>query len=111
MQFGKPIGSFQAMQLHCADMAIDVDGTRFIAYKTAWMLGQGIPCAREAAIAKAWTSDAYRRIVSLGHAVYGALGITMDADLQFYTRRAKAAELAFGDTVFQREKIAQLIGL
>jgi alkylation response protein AidB-like acyl-CoA dehydrogenase len=111
VQFGRPIGSFQAMQQHCANMAIDVDSSRFITYKAAWMLSQGIPGTKEVAIAKAWTAAAYKRITKLSHQIHGAIGFTMDHDLQFFTRRAKAAEVNFGDLSFQREIIAREIGL
>ncbi len=111
VQFGRPIGSFQAIQHHCANMAIDVDSSRFITYRAAWMLSRGIAGTKEAAMAKAWTSSAYRRIALLSHQVHGAMGFTMHHDLQFYTRRAKAAEVSFGDASFHRERIAREIGL
>lgn len=111
VQFGRPIGSFQAIQHHCANMAIDVDSSRFITYRAAWMLSQGLPATKEVAMAKAWTSAAYKRLALLGHQVHGAIGFTMDHDLQFYTRRAKAAELNFGDIRHHRETIAREIGL
>lgn len=111
VQFGRPIGSFQAIQHHCANMAIDVDSSRFITYRAAWMLSQGLPATKEVAMAKAWTSTAYKRLALLGHEVHGAIGFTMDHDLQFYTRRAKAAELNFGDIRHHRETIAKEIGL
>jgi alkylation response protein AidB-like acyl-CoA dehydrogenase len=110
-QFGRPIGSFQAVQHHCANMATDVDGCRLITYQAAWMLGQGLPCDREVAMAKAWVSDAYRRVVALGHQVHGAIGFTRDHDMQMYYRRAKAAELAYGDSDYQRELVAAEMGI
>ncbi len=111
VQFGRPIGSFQAIQQHCANMAIDVDSSRFITYKAAWMLSQGTPCTKEVAMAKAWTAAAYKRTSLLGHQIHGAMGFTMDHDLQFFTRRAKSAEVNFGDTDFHREIVAREIGL
>jgi len=62
VQFGRPIGSFQAIQHYCADMAMDVSGSRFITYKAAWKLSEGLPAALDAAIAKAWVSEAYGRV-------------------------------------------------
>ena len=110
-QFGRPIGSFQAIQHHCANMMIDVDSCRFITYQAAWMLSEGLPCRKEIAMAKAWTSDAYRRVAALGHQVHGGIGFTMDHDMQLYYRRAKASELAFGDADYHRELLAQeLVG-
>ncbi len=111
VQFGKPIGSFQAIQHTCANMAMDMDGCRFITYQAAWMIGRGLPCAREAAVAKTWVSEAYRRIVASGIQVHGAIGFTKDHDMQLYFRRAKAGEVLFGDANFHREKIAQELGI
>ncbi len=111
VQYGKPIGSFQAIQHYLANMAIDVDGCRFASYKAAWKMSEGEDCRLDAAIAKAWTSEAYRRITSFGHRIYGAIGFTLDHDMQLYYRRAKAAEVTYGDSDFHREKVAQLVGL
>ena len=111
IQFGRPIGSFQAVQHHCANMAIDVDGSRFITYQAAWMLSEGLPASKEVAMAKAWTGDAYRRVCALGHQVHGGIGFTKDHDMQLYFRRAKAGEVLFGDPDFHREKVAQEMGI
>ena len=110
-QFEHPIGSFQAIQHYCANMAIDVAGSRSITYRAAWMLGRGIPCRKEVAMAKAWTANAYRRTIALSHQIHGAVAFTTDHDLHFFTRRAKAAEVSFGDISFHRERIAREIGL
>ncbi|TYB44263.1 acyl-CoA dehydrogenase family protein [Actinomadura chibensis] len=96
-QFGKPIGSFQAVQHHCADMAIDVLGSRFIAYEAAWLLSSGRDAAEEVAMAKAWVSEAYERVCALGHQVHGAIGFTAEHDLHLFSRHAASAALAFGD--------------
>jgi alkylation response protein AidB-like acyl-CoA dehydrogenase len=110
-QYGKPIGSFQVIQHYCADMATDVDGTRLSAYKAAWMLSEGLPCKLEVSIAKAWAGEACQRVMALAHQIHGAIGVTIDHDLQYYTRRAKAAEVTFGDARFHREVVAQEMGL
>jgi len=110
-QFDRPIGSFQVIQHYCADMATDVDGTRLSTYQAAWMLSQGLPCSQEVAIAKAWAGDACQRVMALAHQIHGAIGVTIDHDLQYYTRRAKAAEVTFGDANFYREIVAQGMGL
>jgi alkylation response protein AidB-like acyl-CoA dehydrogenase len=109
VQFDHPIGSFQAVQHHCANMAIYVDGARYLAYQAAWKLSEGLPCDMEVAAAKAWASDAYRRVCSLGHQVHGAIGFTLDHDMQLYSRRSKAAEVVFGDADFHREAIARVL--
>ncbi len=111
IQFDKPIGTLQAIQHYCANMAMDIDGSRFIAYQAGWALSEGLSCAREVSIAKAFVSDGYRRCLMLAHQVHGAIGFTEDHDLPLYTRRAKAAELAFGDGDAHREMVAQAMGL
>ncbi|MFH1775174.1 MAG: acyl-CoA dehydrogenase family protein [Chloroflexota bacterium] len=111
VQFGHPIGSFQAVQHLCADMIIDIDGARFITYKAAWLLDEGIPCPREVAVAKAWVSEATRRVAARGHQVLGGVGYMMEHDLPLYTLRAKAAELAFGDASYHQEVVARELGL
>jgi alkylation response protein AidB-like acyl-CoA dehydrogenase len=111
VQFGRPIGSFQAIQHHCADMATDVEGSRYITYQAAWTLSEGLAAEREVAMAKAWVSNAYRRVCILGHQCHGAIGFTKEHDMQLYSRRAKAAEVAFGDSDFHLETVARSIGL
>ena len=110
-QFGRPIGTFQAIQHHCANMATDVEGAKFITYQAAWMLSEGLPADREVAMAKAWVSDSYKRVCALGHQSHGAIGFTKEHNMQLYSRRAKAAELAFGDSDLHPDKVAEIIGL
>jgi alkylation response protein AidB-like acyl-CoA dehydrogenase len=110
-QFDRPIGSFQVIQHYCADMATDVDSARFSTYQAAWMLSEGLPCTKEVAIAKAWVGEASQRVFALAHQIHGAIGVTIEHDLHYYTRRAKAAELAFGDADFYREIVAGEMGL
>jgi len=110
-QFDRPIGSFQAIQHYCADMATDVDSARFSTYQAAWMLSEGLSCTKEVAIAKAWIGEASQRVFALAHQIHGAIGATIEHDLHYYTRRAKAAELAFGDANFYREIVAREMGL
>jgi alkylation response protein AidB-like acyl-CoA dehydrogenase len=111
VQFNRPIGSFQAIQHYCANMVTDVDGSRFVTYKAAWKVREGIPAAMDVAVAKAWTSEAYGRVTLLGHQIFGAIGFTMDHDMHLYYRRAKAGEIMFGDGDFQRAVVAQELGL
>jgi len=110
-QFGRPIGSFQIIQHYCADMATDVDGARLSTYQAVCMINDGLPCTQEVAVAKAWAGEASQRIMALAHQIHGAIGYSIDHDLQFYTRRAKAAEVTFGDASFYREVVAQEMGL
>ena len=110
-QFGRPIGTFQAIQRHCANMATDVEGSKFITYQAAWRLSEGLPADREVAMAKAWVSEAYRRVCALGHQSHGAIGFTKEHNMQLYSRRAKAAELAFGDADLHLDKVSEILGL
>jgi len=107
--FGQPIGSFQAVQHHCANMAIDVNGTMLSAYQAAWKISEGLPCEWEVAVAKAWASAACPRVIALAHQIHGAIGTTRDHDLHYYTRRTKAAESAFGDTDYYQWKVVREI--
>ena len=110
-QFGRPIGSFQIIQHYCADMLSDVEGARLSAHQAAWMVSEGLPCTEQVAIAKAWAGQASQRVMALAHQVHGAIGVTLDHDLHYYTRRAKAAEATFGDADFYLEIVAQQMGL
>ncbi|HIE16580.1 MAG TPA: acyl-CoA dehydrogenase [Dehalococcoidia bacterium] len=111
VQFNRPIGSFQAIQHYCANMVTDVDGARFITYKAAWKVSEGLPAALDVAIAKAWTGEACSRVTLLAHQIFGAIGFTMDHDLHLYYRRAKAGEIMFGDSDTQRAIVARELGL
>ena len=102
-QFGRPVGTFQAVQHHCANMATDVEGCRQIAYHAAWKVSEGETADREVAMAKAWVSSAYQRVCNLAHQCHGAIGFTKEHDLQLYTRRAKVQELTYGDVNFHKE--------
>jgi alkylation response protein AidB-like acyl-CoA dehydrogenase len=111
VQFGRPIGSFQAIKHKLANMVIDVDGSRYVTYRAAWLLREGLPASHEIAVAKAWTNEACRRVVKEGQQVHGGIGYTKEYDLQLYTRRAKAAEIAFDDSDTHRETVATSLGL
>jgi len=109
-QFGRPVGGFQAVQHHCANMATDVEGSRGIAYQAAWRVSEGLPADREVSMAKAWVSEAYQRVCTTAHQCHGAIGFTEEHDLQLYTRRAKVLELTYGDANFHRELAFQHVG-
>ncbi|MBM4462404.1 MAG: acyl-CoA dehydrogenase [Chloroflexi bacterium] len=111
VQFDHPIGSLQAIQHHCANMLIDLEGMKYVTYLAAWKVNEGLPFGKEAAVAKVWTSEAYRRISDLAHQCHGAIGFCEDHDLPLYSKRAKASEFAFGDARFQRQLVAREIGL
>jgi alkylation response protein AidB-like acyl-CoA dehydrogenase len=109
-QFGRPIGSFQAVQQQCVDMFVLLEGTRSAAYYAAWALNEKQPDARVAvSVAKAYASDAYREAGNHAIQVQGGMGFTWENDAHLYYRRAKGSELAFGDATFHRERIAKAI--
>lgn len=110
IQFGRPIGSFQAIQHHCANMLADVDSSRLITYEAAWRISEGLPFTIEAAMAKTWVSDALRRVVLLGHQINGGNGLIIEHDMPRYFKAAKVAEIAFGDTNFNRKLLAERLG-
>lgn len=110
-QFDRPIGTFQAVQHQCANMAVDVIGSRFMAYEAIWRLSEGLDAAKEVSMAKAWVSDAYQRVCSSGHQIHGAIGFTEEHDMHLYLRHAKASELAFGDGDYHREQLCQQLGM
>jgi alkylation response protein AidB-like acyl-CoA dehydrogenase len=110
-QFGKPVGSFQAIQHFCADMATQVAGARDVTYRAAWKLAEDLDAAMEVSLAKAWVSKVNQQVLSLAHQSHGAIGFTWEHDLPLYTRRAKAWEFLYGDPDFHRDRIAQFLGL
>jgi alkylation response protein AidB-like acyl-CoA dehydrogenase len=105
--FGHPIGSFQAIQHCCADMLVDVDGCSLMTYNAAWRLQEGLPAAREVAMAKALLNEKFRRIVAQAVQIHGAIGFTDEHDVPLYFKRAKAWELSLGDTQFHLDRIAK----
>ncbi|MEE8470351.1 MAG: acyl-CoA dehydrogenase family protein [Dehalococcoidia bacterium] len=111
VQYGRPIGSFQVIQHYCANMWTNVDTSRNLLYLTAWRVAEGLATAKDVAVAKGWINEAYKFVTERAVQCHGAIGLTRDHDIGLYYRRAKAAELAFGDTDFQQEAVAQLMGL
>lgn len=110
-QFGRPIGSFQAVAHRCADMRADIDACRWLAARAAWALDHDVDAETGVAAAKAYGNDALRRIFMHAHQVHGAIGFSTEHDLQLFTRRAKAFELALGSTAFHHERLAKAMGL
>ncbi|MGH7866005.1 MAG: acyl-CoA dehydrogenase family protein [Candidatus Binataceae bacterium] len=111
-QFGRPIGSYQAISHKCANMLIDVEGAKSATYAAAWAIGGDSDEATLAvAIAKAAASDAYRRTAADAVQVHGGIGFTWEHDMHLYFKRSKSSEVAFGDATYNRELVAQMIGL
>jgi alkylation response protein AidB-like acyl-CoA dehydrogenase len=90
---------------------MDIDGARFLTYQAAWKASQGARASREISMAKAWTGEASRRVCLSSHQIHAGIGLFTDYDLELHFRRAKAAELAFGEGDFHREIVAQKLGL
>jgi alkylation response protein AidB-like acyl-CoA dehydrogenase len=109
-QFGKPIGTFQAVQHQCADMYLETESARSAVYYAGWALEENVPDASAAvSIAKMYASDAGRTVGNRGIQIHGGMGFTWENDVHLYYRRAKANENAFGDATFHRERLAQLL--
>ncbi len=111
VQFDRPVGSFQAVQHHCSNILTYLETSKFMTFQAAWKISEGPAYEKEAFMCKAWVSDSYRRLVALAHQVMGGMGFMEEHDLHLYFRQAKAAELAYGDADFHREKVAQVMGL
>jgi alkylation response protein AidB-like acyl-CoA dehydrogenase len=110
VQFGKPIGSFQAIKHRCADMLVDVEGMRSSVYHAAWCLAAGSPEAAVAAsTAKIWCSDASRRVMASGLQVHGGIGFTWEHDLHLFLKRSQLDQVSFGDATFHRRHLAALL--
>ena len=110
-QFGRPIGSFQAVAHRCVDIRTDVDACRFLAYRAAWALDRGGPCDLEVGAAKAYGNDAMRRVFANAHQVMGAVGFSTEHELHRFTRRGKALELTYGTTTHHLDRVASAMGL
>jgi alkylation response protein AidB-like acyl-CoA dehydrogenase len=106
-QFGLPLSAFQIIQHYCADMAVDLECSRLLTYQATWKVSKGLPARKDVAMAKAWCSDALKKITTMAHQIYGGLGFTKDQDLYLYFRYAKAAEATFGDANFHKEAVAR----
>ena len=106
--FGRPIGSYQGVKHRAADMLVDVENAKSLTYYAAWTIDEGLTEAQLAvSMAKAYASDAYRKVAGAGIQLHGGIGFTWEHDLQLYFKRAKACEVAFGDTTWHRERVAR----
>ncbi|MBI4516564.1 MAG: acyl-CoA/acyl-ACP dehydrogenase [Deltaproteobacteria bacterium] len=109
-QFGKPIGSFQAIQHKCANMMVQVESSKSATYYAAWAVANDVPEAHLAAcMAKAYCSDAYRLVSGEGIQIHGGIGFTWEHDMHLYFKRAKGSEVTYGDATWNRELVAQVV--
>jgi alkylation response protein AidB-like acyl-CoA dehydrogenase len=112
VQFGRPIGSFQAIKHKCADMLLEVESGKSAAYYAAWAAAEDneeLPVV--AALAKAYISDAYFHCAAENIQIHGGIGFTWEHDAHLYFKRAKSSEIFLGDATYHRELLAQRIGI
>jgi alkylation response protein AidB-like acyl-CoA dehydrogenase len=112
VQFGRPIGSFQAIKHKCADMLLEVESAKSAAYYAGWCaaeLNDELPSV--ASLAKAYCSDAYFHAAAENIQIHGGIGFTWEHPAHLYFKRAKSSELLFGDPTYHRELLAQRIGI
>ena len=111
-QFGKPIGIYQAVSHKLADMLVLSESGRSATYYAAWTVEADAPDRSLASsMAKAYVSDAYRRVAGDGIQVHGGIGFTWEHDMHLYFKRAKASEVTLGDATYHRELVAQALDL
>ena len=110
--FGKPIGSYQGVKHKAADMLVDVENSKSITYYAAWAMDEGSPEGPLAvSMAKAYVSDAYRKVSAAGIQLHGGIGFTWEHDLHIFYKRAMSTEVTFGDATWSRELVAERLGL
>jgi alkylation response protein AidB-like acyl-CoA dehydrogenase len=111
-QFGRPIGSFQAIKHKCADMLVQVESARSAAYYAAWAAAEDndeLPLV--APLAKSYCSEAFFFCAAENIQVHGGIGFTWEHDAHLYFKRAKSSELLFGEPAHHRAVLAARLGL
>jgi alkylation response protein AidB-like acyl-CoA dehydrogenase len=112
VQFGRPIGSFQAIKHKCADMLLEVESAKSAAYYAGWAAAEDndeLPVV--ASLAKSYCSEAYFHATAENIQIHGGIGFTWEHPAHLYFKRAKSSELLFGDPTYHRELLAQRIGI
>ncbi|MHB1503992.1 MAG: acyl-CoA dehydrogenase family protein [Acidimicrobiales bacterium] len=112
VQFGRPIGSFQAIKHKCADMLLEVESAKSAAYYAGWAAAEDsdeLPVV--ASLAKSYCSEAYFHAAAENIQIHGGIGFTWEHDAHLYFKRAKSSELLFGDPSYHRELLAQRLGI
>ena len=112
VQFGRPIGSFQAIKHKCADMLLEVESAKSAAYYAAWAAAEDndeLPVV--ASLAKAYCSEAYFHASAENIQIHGGIGFTWEHPAHLYFKRAKSSEIYLGDPTYHRELLAQRIGI
>jgi alkylation response protein AidB-like acyl-CoA dehydrogenase len=107
--FGHPIGSYQAVQHMCAEMLADVDAARFLVFQAACLVNSGSADDPRVPMAKAFAAAAARRVTKSAHQILAGAGFVLEHPLNFYYRRVKGIEAAFGDANYQLDAVADRI--
>ncbi len=112
VQFGRPIGSFQAIKHKCADMLLEVESAKSAAYYAGWCAAEmNDELPQVASLAKSYCSEAYFHAAAENIQIHGGIGFTWEHPAHLYFKRAKSSELLFGDPTYHRELLAQRIGI
>ncbi len=112
LQFGRPIGSFQAIKHMCADMLVQVESAKAAAYYAGWAVSEGndeVPMV--APLAKSYCSEAFFQCASENIQIHGGIGFTWEHDAHLYFKRAKSSELMFGSPSAHRKVLSDRLGL
>lgn len=109
--FGRPVGTFQALAHAMADLQVEIDSARLLAYRAAWLLAQGRPCGREGAMAKLKGSETYVAAARLGMQVCAGHGFSTESVMSFRYRESIVATISGGTSQIQRNGIARSMGL
>lgn len=107
VQYGKTIASFQVIQHYLANMSARTLTAKGMTYRAAWMVQEGLPCTSQVSAAKAWVNEAYKFVTERAVQIHGAIGLTRDHDVGLFYRRAKVADVMFGDSDYHYERIAR----
>ena len=108
-QFGRPIGTFQAVSQRLADAYIDVQGARLTLWQAAWRLAEGLPADVEVAVAKLWAADAGHKVAHTTVHVHGGVGIDLDGEAHRYFTAAKRLELTLGGATEQARTVGRAL--
>ena len=111
-QFGRPIGSFQAIKHRCADLLLEVESLRSaVGYAAAAVAEDSPEIPVLASLVKAYASETYFHVAAENIQIHGGIGFTWEHDAHLYFKRAKSSELFLGDGSYHRERLATRIGL
>jgi alkylation response protein AidB-like acyl-CoA dehydrogenase len=111
VQFDRPIGSFQAVQHHMANMTMDIEGAYYAAWNAVWRLSEGKSCAKEISLAKAWVNKAYKFTTTMAHQLHGGIGYATEYDLHLYSNRALTTSIWHGTSAYHYQRLADQLGM